>query len=234
MREVAAFRHPYLIALQGIEQQLAIDALKRLLDEQSLETRYGAFCSIRRRVDGTSIVRGRKMETFRIYEMPSKAPAAVVVSLREQPEIVLMGSLQPLNIPEYLMLPGGIMIKRDTERADHYRVLRFQPGKDDQRAVVPNTIAAVAAGITAVGGRYGDVIAMLRTAKDEGHLVDQLAIDPVPEPIRMYYREEDEGASGKGASGKGASDEGTSSEGTSNDGPALDLGNPEIEAEEAV
>ena len=46
------FAIPALMALQGIEQQLAIDALRRLMDEPSIETRYGAFCAIRRRVDG--------------------------------------------------------------------------------------------------------------------------------------------------------------------------------------
>ncbi len=38
---------------------------------------------------------------------------------------------------------------------------------------------------------YGDVIAMLRAAKDKGFLLDQLAIDPLPAPVRRYYRDRD-------------------------------------------
>ena len=196
-RDVAAFRHPALMALQGIEQQLAIDALQRLMDEPSLETRYGAFCAIRRRVDGRSALAGRSLESFWLYDVPSSAPAAVVVSLREAPEIVLMGDTTPLQIPEFLMLPGGIMIKKEAGGQAKLRISRFQPGKQDQRAIVPSDIAAVAAGIVHVGGGYGDVIAMLRASKDKGYLQDQLAIDPLPPPVRTYYREQDDAEDGE-------------------------------------
>ena len=192
VRDVAAFRHPALMALQGIEQQLAIDGLRRLMSEPSIETRYGAFCAIRRRVDGKPMLAGRAMKSFWLYEVSSSAPGAIVVSLRETPEIVLMGKTSPLEIPKFLMLPGGIMIKTDDDRPSELRVSRFQPGKQDQRAVVPNNIAAVAAAIVSVGGGYGDVIAMLRTAKDQGCLQEQLAIDPLPAPIRTYYRDTDD------------------------------------------
>ena len=53
-REVAAFRHAALLALQGMDHELSTDALHRLMDEPSLETRYGSFCAIRRRADGSS------------------------------------------------------------------------------------------------------------------------------------------------------------------------------------
>ncbi len=191
VRDVAAFRHASLMALQGIEQQLAIDALRRLIDEPSIETRYGAFCAIRRRVDGKPILAGRSMESFWLYEVPSSAPAAIAVSLRESPEIVLMGETSPLEIRQFLMLPGGIMIKADNDRPGELRVSRFQPGKQDQRVVAPNNVASVAAAIVSVGGGYGDVIAMLRTAKDKGYLKEQLAIDPLPPVARIYYRDGD-------------------------------------------
>ena len=38
---------------------------------------------------------------------------------------------------------------------------------------------------------YGDVIAALRTAKDEGYLTEQLAIDPLPKSSRLYFRDEE-------------------------------------------
>ena len=152
----------------------------------------GAFCAIRRRVDGRSALAGRSLESFWLYEVHSSAPAAVVVSIREAPEIVLMGDTKPLQIPEFLMLPGGIMIKKDTGGQDKLRISRFQPGKQDQRAIVPSDVAAVTAAIVHVGGGYGDVIAMLRAAKDKGYLQNQLAIDPVPPPVRRYYRDQED------------------------------------------
>lgn len=190
-REIPAFRHPSLMALQGIEQQLAIEALRRLMDEPSIETRYGAFCAIRRRVDGKPMLGGKALESFWLYDVLSSAPPTVVVSLRETPEVVLLGKVAPLEISDFMILPGGIMIKNDAKRPDRLRVSRFQPGKEDQRVVVPNSVSAVAAAIVRVGGGYGDMIAMLRSAKDLGYLKDQLAIDPLPAPVRTYYRDED-------------------------------------------
>jgi hypothetical protein len=191
-RSVAAFRAPALSAMQGIEQQLAIDALKRLMNESSIETRYGAFCAIRRRVDGSSALSGRFLESFSLYSVSSDAPPAVVISLRESPEIVLLGKVAPLEITEFLKLPGGILIKQDPSHPGELRVSRFLPGKQDQRVVVPNHVAAVTAGVVAVGGGYGDAIAMLRAAKDRGYLKDQLAIDPLPAPVRTYFRDQED------------------------------------------
>ncbi|MGB1927259.1 MAG: HEAT repeat domain-containing protein, partial [Rubripirellula sp.] len=192
-REVAAFRYPSLIALQGIEQQLAIDALKRLMDEQSLETRYGAFCSIRRRIDGKPALGGSPLGPLTLYEIPSQGTPAVVISLREEPEVVLMGDLKPIEISSFLMLPGGIMIKPDPKHPEELlRISRFKPGEQDRRVVVSSSLDDVIAGVVQVGGCYGDVITMLREAKNQKLLVDQLAINPLPAPVRTYYRDDPE------------------------------------------
>lgn len=192
-REVAAFRYPSLIALQGIEQQLAIDALKRLMDEQSLETRYGAFCSIRRRIDGKPALGGSPLGPLTLYEIPSQGTPAVVISIREEPEVVLMGDLKPIEISSFLMLPGGIMIKPDPKHPEELlRISRFKPGEQDRRVVVSSSLDDVIAGVVQVGGCYGDVITMLREAKNQKLLVDQLAINPLPAPVRTYYRDDPE------------------------------------------
>ena len=189
-REVAAFRPQALLALQGLDHQLAIEALQRLMDEPSLETRYGSFCAIRRRVDGKRTLSGRTLGPFWLYKVPSTAPPAVVVSLRESPEIVLMGETSLVEIPQFMRGPGGLLIKRDPAESDKLRISRFQPGKEDRRTTVSNSVSALIEGIVAVGGGYGDAIAVLRSAKDEGFLADQLAIDPLPKSSRTYHRDE--------------------------------------------
>jgi hypothetical protein len=62
---------------------------------------------------------------------------------------------------------------------------------EDKRTTVPTSLASVIRGIVSVGGGYGDVIATLRLAKDKGYLADQLAIDPLPAAVRVYYRDEE-------------------------------------------
>lgn len=195
-REIAAFRPQALLALQGLDKQAAIDALQRLINEPSIETRYGSFCAIRRRVDGKRTLSGRPVGSFWLYKVPSTAPPTVVVSLRESPEIVLIGNTTTVNIPQFMRGPGGLLIKPEPSETGQLRISRFQPGKDDRRATVSNSISALIEGIVAVGGGYGDVIAVLRAAKDEGYMTEQLAIDPLPKSSRLYFRDEksDEGA----------------------------------------
>jgi hypothetical protein len=186
-----AFRAPALLALQGVKSQTAIDAMQGLMNERSLETRYGAFCSIRRRPDGKRTLAGQPVGAFWLYRVQSTAPPAVVVSLRESPEVVLFGDLQPIKVPEFLRGPGGILIKPD-DQPGKIRISRFQVGKDDQFAVVDSNVTSLIVGLAAVGGGYGDVIEVLRIAKDQGCLRDQLGIDPLPESMRTYYREMEE------------------------------------------
>jgi flagellar basal body P-ring protein FlgI len=189
-RQEPAFRHLSLLALQGIEHHLAIEALRRLIDEPSIETRYGSFCSIRRRADGKSSLNGQPLGSFWLYEVPSTAPPAVVVSLRESAEIVLLGSPAPIVIPEFMRGPGGLLITPNPANTQQLRISRFMPGQEDQRAVVSNSVASLVRGIAAVGGGYGDAIAVLRMAKAEGYYKDQLAIDPLPRAMRTYYRDQ--------------------------------------------
>ncbi|TWU26697.1 flagellar basal body P-ring protein [Novipirellula galeiformis] len=192
-RNTAAFRHSALLALQGIDQQSAIKGLASLMIEPSLETRYGAFCSIRRRPDGRQHLAGRVVgDAFRLYEVAPDGPPAVIVSLRQSPEIVLMGSPQNLQIHSYLLGPSGIILKTDPEKPDHLRISRFKAGEGDRRVVVPSSVRAVLEGIVEVGGGYGDAVAVLREAKQKGFLLDQLAIDPLPQPLRTYFREDEQ------------------------------------------
>ncbi len=193
LREVArsepAFRYWALLALQGLEHHSATEALQSLLNEPSLETRYGAFVALRRRPDGKSLLLGSAVGPFFLYQVSSSGPPAVIVSLRESPEIVLMGRTGQLVIPEFLRV-GGLILKPNPGDPGQIRISHFQPGRDDQQTSVPNDLASVIRGLVQVGGGYGDAIAVLRQAKDRGYLTDQLAIDPYPKAVRTYYRDE--------------------------------------------
>lgn len=190
-REVPAFRHDALLALQELPKQASVDALKNLMDEPSLETRYGSFCAIRRRKDARSSLPGRDIGPLNLFRIASQAPPAVVVSLREQPEVVLFGEPGRLNLSGVLMGPNALMIKPAADDAGEVEVIRFAPGEDDRRMTVDAAVDSVIEAIAAVGGGYGDVVAMLRIAKEEDALTDQLAIDPLPRPMRVYHRDEE-------------------------------------------
>ncbi len=190
IRAEPAFRAPSLKALEDMQHHNVVEGLQRLMDSPSLETRYGGFSTLRNREDGRQKLAGQNLRgTYRLYQVASTAKPAVVVSLRRNPEIVLFGDVQPLQIETFFLGPSGIMI-RSVPETGQLRISRFQAGKDDAFAEVDNTLAGMLEGLTEVGGGYGDAVALLRMAKTQGILPDQLAFDPLPKNLRTYYRNE--------------------------------------------
>ena len=189
-RDESAFRYAALVALEGIENRLALDALVSLMDQPSIETRYGAMRSIRRRSDREAALRWTTMSAgYRFYKVPSAAPPFIAVSLTDTPEIVAFGDVDSVKVTDYLMGPSGIIIRPDETDPERLRISRFVPGQNDRRAEVPATIEGLLTGISAVGGGYGESIAILRMAKDNQQIQCGLAIDPLPAAMRTFHRE---------------------------------------------
>ncbi|EMI56665.1 flagellar P-ring protein [Rhodopirellula sallentina SM41] len=200
IRNEPAFRSPSLSALLGLEHSSAVTGLQELLDEDSLETRYGAMTVMRDRKDARSSLGGENLNgQFRLYQIKSNGPPAVVVSLTRKPEVVLMGEVSPLALKSFFIGPAGMIVRRmNANEASlngsvnaRLRISRFRPGRPDAFAEVDATLAGLIRGITEVGGGYGDTVATLRMAKEQGVLVDQLAFDPLPKSKRTYYRDDE-------------------------------------------
>lgn len=188
--EHPAFRHGGLIALEGMDNRTALDALQRLMNQSSTETRYGALRSIRRRPDGQAVLRPTKHgQQIDFYRVASDASPLVAVSLNERAEIALFGDDCPVQIDDFLIGPPGLMVRRDDDQPDQLRVSRFRPGVEDRRATVPATLSGLLSGIAATGGDYGDCIEVLRVAKKDQLIDCSLAIDPLPTAMRTYFRE---------------------------------------------
>ena len=201
-----------------MNHQLAIDSLKRLMNEASLETRYGSFCAIRRQgVEGKSILGGKALKSFYLYQISSTAEPAVVVSLRESPEIVLFGDPGKLAIPQFLRGPNGLILKPDLNAPGKLKISRFQINSDDKRATVSDSVASVINGIVSVGGGYGDAISILRLAKAKGYLTSQLAVDPLPAAVRVYHRDEADEANADDATNQTTNENATESTSSSSD-----------------
>jgi hypothetical protein len=103
----AAFRYSALIALEGMDSRGSLDALQRLLNQPSIETRYGALRSIRRRPDGQVILRPAKLGSgVEFYSVPSEASPFIAVSLSDRHEIACFGGDAPVDIPDFLFGPA--------------------------------------------------------------------------------------------------------------------------------
>lgn len=188
----SAFRYPALNALRGLAHPEVIDALTRLFNRPSIETRYGSFVALRKRDDSAMALAAEQLgQTLRYYQIESVAPSAIVVSTRDEPEIVVFGRPSPIQISGAILGPNALIVKPDPTDQGRIRVSRFQVGKEDRRAVMPATIRGLIDGILAVGGDYADIVEVLREAKSKQHIDDQLAIDPLPKALRTYYRDEE-------------------------------------------
>lgn len=190
-RDQPAFRYHTLQALAGMKQRRAADGLRKLMDEASTETRFGAFDAIRRRSDRDLILGGVRLgesaHTVNLFELPSEGGPLVAVSLRRSPDLVLFGGPIPIKPPEYLFCGCGILIVDSGDGG--LQISRILPGRDDTHTTVPPTVRGLASGIVHVGGSYGDIVEALRLAKEKGFLTAPLAIDVLPQPLREYHRD---------------------------------------------
>lgn len=185
-----AFRHSSLIALEGMDGRASLDALQRLTNQTSIETRYGALRSIRRRPDGQVVMRPVKMGGVDFYHIASEGPNFIAVSVANRPEIACFGEDAPIRIKDFLMGPGGLIVRPEQDDPSKIRVSRFRPGHDDKRASVPATISGLISGVALTGGDYGTCVSLLRTAKSNQFITCGLAIDPLPKAMQTYHRDE--------------------------------------------
>ncbi len=190
--EESAFRYPALAALQGLKHPGVGEALLRLMNQSSVETRYGAYVTLRKRDEvDDRLPRQLIGRTLEFCQVESSAEPAVVLSLRDQPELVVFGDPSPIRVEGAILGPAGLMVKADPADASQLRISRFTVGSEDRRSSQPATVRGLVDGIVAVGGDYGDVVAVMRIAKNKGCLVDQLVMDPLPKALRTYYRDDE-------------------------------------------
>mgnify|MGYP001824100597 CR=1 FL=1 len=188
----SAFRYPALAALKNLSHPSVTDALVRLFDQRSIETRYGSFTTLRKRDDGLGTLSPEKIgNVLNYYRIESQAPPAIVLSSRDEPEVVVYGDPSPVKVSGAIVGPNALIVKSEPGDLSQIRISRFEVGKDDRRSIVPASIRGIVDGILAVGGDYADVVAVLREAKSKQYIQDQLAIDPLPKALRTYYREEE-------------------------------------------
>lgn len=195
----SAFRYPALVALQGMPQPAAAETLQRLLDESNNEVRYGSFVALRKRDDAPASVRGRKFQDgYHVHQLPTRAEPLVAVSVARRAEIVIFGSSLPVNLQEPVITRGGIVLRPEPD--GRIKISRFRPDQPDRRVSVSAKLTAVLTGMGTTEASYADCIDVLRTLKEEDAIDARLAIDPMPRPLRTYYRDGDDEGKGKGAS----------------------------------
>lgn len=190
-RQEPAFRVNALAALAAMEDIVAYDALRSLLDVKSAETRYGAFRALWSMDSGDPLVRGERLgDRFSYHRLNVDGPPMVHVTRSHRPEVVLFGANQTLQMP--LVLDAGPQIMVNGMQGDKLTVSRFAKGQSVQKREIEPTVDALVRAIVELGGDYPDVVQALHQAKQDGALASRFRVDALPYAGREYDRGDEE------------------------------------------
>jgi flagellar basal body P-ring protein FlgI len=182
-----AFRVFALAALSAMQDYDSQEQLRKLLDSSSAETRYGAFRALTARRDAVRLVQGYNMKDhFKLHVLPTTGPPMVHVARSKQPEIVLFGKDQVLQLPLSLEAGNEIMINSTDE--GQVVLAKYSVREPDQKRTVSPRIEEVIGAVVDLGGSYPDVVQALQEARALGALTSRLEVDALPQAGRTYDR----------------------------------------------
>jgi hypothetical protein len=188
-RDERAFRVFAMAALSTLDEAETHVALKKLMDETSVETRYGAFRALWTLDRNDPYIRGEDMEgrfTMHVVESESDEPL-IHLTHHRRAELVLFGTEQRFRTPLALSAGNNIRINGRPGR-DRVIISRYQVGLPDLRREVSADVAEVIRVAVEFGASYPDVAGMLVQAEKQGNLPGRIAIDELPQAGRLYIR----------------------------------------------
>jgi len=192
-REEPAFRVFALAALSTVDDGEAHLALRTLMDESSMETKYGAFRSLWVLDKNDPFIRGDLITAmngktgFMLHVLETKGDSLVHLMTRTRPEVVLFGAEQEFNTP--LFLSAGKHVKVTAQPGSNKAtVTRFTPDKENERREVSLKVEDVIRAAAELDATYPDVVQMLTEASQQHNLAGRFTTDALPEAGRMYER----------------------------------------------
>jgi len=188
-RNQSAFRVFALTALSAMDDYLAYERLRELLDVPSAETRYGAFRALWAMRADDPLVAGENLgEQFSYHVLDTSGPPMIHVTRSRRPEVVLFGRDQHLATP-LAVNAGNLIMVTGTAGTDEITVSRYAVGEPDQKRVVSTSVDEVIRAIVELGGSYPDVVQALQEAKAAGALTSRFEVEALPEAGRTYERQ---------------------------------------------
>ena len=190
-----AFRVYALAALSVINDADTVVALRELMSDENLETRYGAVRALKENNGndpslGTNVFSNR----FILHAVRSQGPPAVHVVRYRAPEVVVFGAEQELRLPAVLNVGSRIRIIGSAGQ-NTVTVTRYRLNAEPDRKVVSTNLVEILRTVAEMGARYPDVVQMLLEADSQSNLEGELGIDRLPQAGRAFLRRTEDGAS---------------------------------------
>ncbi len=191
VRDQPAFRVYALVALSVVDDADAVLALRQLMSEKALETRYGAFRALKELDPHDPSLNPIEFENrFVVYAIDSKGEPMVHVTRRRAPEIVLFGTEQALRLPAVLNAGRNIRIMGETGQHE-VEVIYYQLNAEPKRQKVPNRMIDILRTCGNLGATYPDIVQMMIEAEQQHNFVGQFGIDRLPQAGRLYTKNVD-------------------------------------------
>ncbi len=190
-----AFRIRALGALSSMKSDLEAESvLREMLNENSAETRYGAFRALWMRNPYDLAIRGETLGSFEgasqfNYHVLNITGAPMIhVTYSKHPELVLFGSDIQL-IPNFILDAGTSILVTCTNGTDEVKVTRLG---SIQSRMVTTRLDEIVKAIVDLGGTYPDIVQMLLEAQAQKALPCKVEIDKLPQGGRLYTRSVEE------------------------------------------
>ncbi len=190
-RTQPAFRVYSLVALSVVDDADAVLALRQLMSEPALETRYGAFRALKELDPHDPSLNPIEFENrFIVYAIDSTGEPMVHVTRRRAPEIVLFGTDQSLRLPAVLNAGRNIRIMGETGQHE-VEVIYYQLNAEPKRHRIPNRMIDILRTCGKLGATYPDIVQMMIEAEQQHNFVGQFGIDRLPQAGRLYTKNTD-------------------------------------------
>ncbi len=190
-----AFRVRALGALSSMQSDLEAEAaLREMLNENSVETRYGAFRALWQRNPYDLAIRGETLGSsesashFNYHVLNTKGAPMIHVTYGKRPELVLFGSDIHL-MPQFFLDAGNSIVVKCTNGQEEVKVSRLN---SLQSRIVTTRLDEIIKAVVDLGGTYPDVVQMLLEAQAQKALPCRVEIDKLPQGGRVYSRFEEE------------------------------------------
>ena len=191
----SAFRVYALAALSIVADADGVVALRELLSEDLLETRYGAVRALKENNPNDPSL-GTKIfpHKFVLHAIESDAEPAVHVVRYRAPEVVVFGARQELRLPAVLNVGNRIRVMGEAGDSK-VTISKYELGSDPKRYVVSRNLVEIIHTVAGLGASYPDVVQMLLEADAQHNLAGELGIDRLPQAGRVFMRRSGESGS---------------------------------------
>lgn len=193
-KEEPAFRAYALAALSVTTDADAVVAMRELLSDETLETRYGAVRALKENSpNDPSLGTTEFPNQFVLHAVESSGPSAVHVVRYRFPEVVVFGPDQLLKLPVTLGCGHHLRVMGRAGE-NHVTITRYVQNKEPIRRKCSTNLVEVLHTVAAMGATYPDVVQMLLEAENQHNLAGELGIDRLPQAGRSFYRTKSERA----------------------------------------